>query len=151
MQVILLEKIRRLGGLGDKVKVKPGFGRNYLLPQGKAVSATQDNIKKFETQRADFEKRANDTLHAAQTRATQITELGNVTITAKVIDENKLYGSVGIIDISEALHKAGVPISKSEIKLPTGPIRLIGEYDIPLYLHSDVVVSVKLNVVPEKQ
>lgn len=150
MEVILLEKIRNVGNLGDKVHVKDGFGRNYLLPQRKAVSATAKNLEKFEASRADLEKHAGESLKAAQVRAEKFAQLGTITIAAKVIDEDKLYGSIGIVDIAEALKQAKVEVSKSEIKLPTGPIRHIGEYDIDLYLHSDVVAQIKISIVAEQ-
>lgn len=149
MEVILLEKIRNVGALGELVKVKAGFARNYLLPQKKAVTANDDNRKKFEAQRADLEKRDAELLKSAQNRAEKINAAGVVTITAKVADEGKLYGSVGIHEVTEAVQKAGIEVHKSEIKMPTGPIRHVGEYEIHLYLHSDVTATIKVVVVPE--
>jgi len=150
MEVILLEKIRNVGNLGDKVNVKDGFGRNYLLPQRKAVSATAKNLEKFEARRSELEAHAEESLKSAQARAAKFAQLGTITIAAKVIDEGKLYGSIGIVDIVEAVKHAGIEVSKSEVKLPAGPIRHIGEYDIDLYLHSDVVATIKINVTPEQ-
>lgn len=151
MEVILLEKVRNVGNLGAKVNVKPGFARNYLLPTRKAISATEANLAKFEASRAEHEKHANEILAQAQAKAEKIIRLASVTIPAKIAEEGKLYGSVGIADIAEAIHKAGVPVEKSEIKLPAGPIRHIGEYEIHLYFHSDVSSVIKVNVVPESE
>lgn len=151
MEVILLEKVRNLGNLGAKVNVKPGFARNFLLPTRKAISATEANLVKFEASRAEHEKHANEILVQAQAKAEKIIILASVTIPAKIAEEGKLYGSVGIADIAEAIHKAGVPVEKSEIKMPTGPIRHIGEYEIHLYFHSDVSSVIKVNVVPESE
>ena len=149
MELILLEKIRNLGNLGEMVKVKAGFGRNYLLPQGKAVIANAANKVKFDAQKADLEKRASELLKSAQERAEKIAKLASVTIPAKVAEEGKLYGSVNILEVTDAIVKAGVAIEKSEVKLPAGPIRHVGEYDIPLYFHSDVIAIIKVVVVPE--
>ena len=149
MNVILLERIRNLGDLGEEVAVKPGFARNFLIPQGKAVRATQENRHVFEARRADLERVSNDRLVAAQARAGNLNDV-QVTITAKSGEEGKLYGSVGTQDIAEAVSRAkGVEVLKSEVRLPTGVIRVIGEYDIDLQLHSDVTVTVKVIVVPE--
>ncbi len=149
MEVILLEKIRNLGALGDKVKVKPGFGRNYLVPNGKAVYATADNIKKFEARRAELEKAEAAHLKAAQDRAAALVTLQVVTITSKSGEEGKLFGSVGVRDIADAITNAGVNIAKSEIHLPMGAIRQVGEYDIEVELHSDVNAVIKINIIPE--
>ncbi len=149
MEVILLEKIRNFGSLGDRVKVKPGFGRNYLVPKGKAVYATPDNITKFEARRAELEKVAAQAVKAAEARKQKLAELQVITIAAKAGDEGKLFGSIGTRDIAAAIVKAGVEISKSEIHLPMGVLRQIGEYEIELELHSDVDTIVKINVVPE--
>jgi large subunit ribosomal protein L9 len=149
MNVILLERIRNLGDLGEEVAVKPGFARNFLIPQGKAVRATQENRGVFEARRADLERVSNDRLAAAQARAGNLNDV-QVTIAAKSGEEGKLYGSVGTQDIAEAVSRAqGVEVQKSEVRLPTGVIRVIGEYDIDLQLHSDVTVTVKVIVVPE--
>ena len=148
MQVILLEKIRRLGELGDTVKVKSGYGRNFLIPQGKAVSATEANKKFFEQRRAELEKKQAEILAAAQARAEKLAGLA-VTIASKAGDEGKLFGSVGTRDIAEAVSKAGVAIEKSEVRLPNGALRMVGEYDISIALHSEVTGTVKIAIVAE--
>jgi large subunit ribosomal protein L9 len=149
MEVILLEKIRNVGALGELVKVKAGFARNYLLPKKKAVTANDANRAKFELQRADLEKRDAELLSTAQARAEKISGAPVVTIHAKVAEEGKLYGSVGIHEVTEAITKSGIEIHKSEIKMPAGPIRHVGEYEIQLFLHSDVTATIKVVVVPE--
>lgn len=149
MEVILLEKIRNLGNLGDKVNVKPGFGRNYLIPQNKAVMATKENVEKFEARRAELEKVAADSLAAAEARAAKVAELAAVTIAANAGEEGKLFGSVGASDIADAINAAGGEVEKSEVLLPEGPIRQVGEYEIELSLHSDVTQSIKVNVEAE--
>lgn len=146
MQVILLEKVRNLGNLGDTVKVKAGYGRNYLIPEGKAVPATTLNSEKFAARRAELEAKAQEVLNVASNRAQQIVQLATVTIATQAGDEGKLYGSVGTIEIAQALELAGVAIEKREIRLPTGAIRQTGEYDIEIHLHSDVVTTIKLVV-----
>lgn len=147
MEVILLDKVENLGNLGDKVNVKSGFGRNYLLPQGKATMATPENIKIFEARRAELEKAAADRLAAAQARAAKLNEL-EISITANAGDEGKLFGSIGTHDIAEVLtNNAGIEVHKSEIRLPNGTIRHVGEYNIDLHLHSDVNATIKLIVV----
>lgn len=148
MEVILLEKVANLGALGDKVKVKPGYGRNYLVPYGKAVPASEENIKAFEARRAELEKAAEERLAEAQARAEQLNELA-VTITAKAGDEGKLFGSVGVRDIADAITAAGTEVNKSEVRLPEGPLRTTGEFDVELHLHSDVSVQVKVSIVAE--
>lgn len=148
MEVILLEKIGRLGNLGDKVSVKPGFARNFLVPNGKAVSATEKNIAKFEVRRAELEKTAAETFKTAQARAEALQNLA-VTIPARAAEEGRLYGSLGTRDLAEAITSAGVNVQKSEIRLPTGAIRELGEHNIAVQLHSDISVNVKVNVVPE--
>ena len=149
MEVILLEKIGKLGDLGDKVTVKPGYGRNFLIPQGKAVPATRENVEKFEAQRAELEATAAETLAAAELRAGQIRELGVITIAANAGEEGKLFGSVGTRDIADAVTRAGVEINKAEVRLPEGALREVGEYQIELHLHSDIDVAIELHVVPE--
>lgn len=148
-KVILLSKIHGLGNLGDEVKVKPGFARNFLLPQRKAVSATSANIEIFEKRRAEYESKETELLSAAQVRAEKIAALATLTISSKAADEGKLYGSIGIFDIVNAMVKAGVEVSKSEVRLPAGPIRQIGEYPIDFYLHGDVVSRINLVIVAE--
>lgn len=151
MEVILLEKMRHLGSLGDTVKVKPGFGRNYLIPQGKAVYATPDNIAKFEVKRAELEKIAAEKSAAAVTRQQAIAALPVVVIYAKTGEEGKLFGSISTRDIADAINKAGVAVERSEIDLPLGPIRQVGEYDITLELHGDLTAVVKIQVAAEVQ
>ncbi|HAG93804.1 MAG: 50S ribosomal protein L9 [Pseudomonadales bacterium] len=149
MEVILLENNRNLGELGDKVNVRAGYGRNFLIPQGKAVPATEANIKHFEERRAELEKAAADKLAAAQGRADKITELASVTIPAKCGDEGKLFGSVGTRDIADVITAAGVEVTKAEVLMPTGAIRNTGDYEIDLQIHSDVTATIKVSVVPE--
>ena len=146
MEVILLEKVANLGNLGDKVNVKSGYGRNFLLPQRKATAATPANIAEFEARRADLEKAAADRKASAETRAAQLAEL-EVTITATAGDEGKLFGSIGTHDIADALTASGVEVAKSEIRLPNGTIRQVGEYDVAVHLHTDVEATVKLIVI----
>ncbi|MCW8875974.1 MAG: 50S ribosomal protein L9 [Kangiellaceae bacterium] len=144
MHVILLEKIRNLGELGDSVSVANGYGRNFLLPQGKAVPATKENLEKFEARRAELEKKAADLLSAADARAAQFAEL-TVTIEAYAGDEGKLFGSVGTKDIADAASAAGVALEKHEVRLPNGAIRNTGEFEVSVHLHTDVDAT--LNVV----
>jgi large subunit ribosomal protein L9 len=148
MQVILLEKIGRLGNLGDKVNVKPGYGRNFLIPYGKAVAASKTNIEEFERRRAELEAAAAANRAGAEARAARLVELV-VTISANAGDEGKLFGSIGTRDIADAVTAAGVEINKSEVRLPNGVIREIGEYDIDIQVHSDVTQAIKLKVVAE--
>jgi len=147
MEVILLEKVENLGGLGDQVKVKPGYGRNYLIPSGKAAPATPENVAKFEEQRAELERIAQEKLLAAEKRREAL-DGKSVTIKAKSGAEGKLFGSVGTVEIAEAAAAAaGVHVEKSEVRLPVGTIRLVGEYEIEIHLHTDV--SAKLQVIVE--
>ena len=148
MQVILLERIANLGNLGEVVKVKSGFGRNFLIPQGKAKPATKDNIAEVEKRRAELEAQAAAQLAAAQARAEQLN--GQVvTIAAKAGEEGKLFGSVGTRDIADACSKAGIEVSKAEVLLPNGALRNTGEYDIVVRVFGDVEATIKLAVVPE--
>ena len=149
MEVILLQKIANLGNIGDRVKVKPGYGRNYLLPGGKATLATAENIAKFESRRADLEAKAATDLGAARTRAAAL-EGFKLSITAKAGSEGKLFGSIGTADIAEACIKAGHAIERSEVRLPGGPIRTVGEHVISLHLHSDIDIPVPLTVIAEE-
>lgn len=149
MNIILLENIRNLGSLGDTVDVKPGFGRNYLLPQGKAVRATKKHLEEFQVRRAELEKKAADLLIQAQERAEKLAGL-TVQITALTSDEGKLYGSVGPHDIALAVSGAGVDVLKREINMPEGPLHSIGEYMIPVQVHSDVVAQVKITIISQK-
>ena len=148
MELILISKVQNLGNLGDKVKVKPGYGRNYLVPQGKAVPATAENLAEFEKRRADYEAKANASLADAESRKEKL-ENAVVTIRANASTEGKLYGSVGPRDIAEAFTNAGFPLSKAEVILGEGPIRRTGEFDIHVALHADVHCTVKLSVVGE--
>lgn len=145
MEIILLEKVQNLGDLGDKVNVKPGFGRNFLIPTGKAVPATESNVAAFEARRAELEKAAAEKLAAAQARADKLADL-SVTITRKASDEGKLFGSVSNIDVAEAVSAAGVEVSKAEVRMPEGAIREIGEFDIDIHLHTDIDSTVKVVV-----
>ena len=149
MEVILLENISNLGGLGDKVNVKAGFGRNYLVPQGKAVPATETNIAEFESRRAELEAAAASTLTAAETRAEGINALGLISIAANAGEEGKLFGSVGTRDIAEAVTAAGCDVDKSEVRLPDGALRDLGEYEIAIQVHGDVFAAVAMAGIPE--
>jgi large subunit ribosomal protein L9 len=149
MEVILLQKIANLGNIGDRVKVKPGFGRNYLLPGGKATLATPENIAKFESRRAELEAKAAGDLESARQRAAAL-EGFTLTITAKAGSEGKLFGSIGTADIAEACARAGHAIERAEVRLPGGPIRTVGEHAISLHLHSDIDIPVPLTVVAEE-
>ncbi|MEC8021491.1 MAG: 50S ribosomal protein L9 [Pseudomonadota bacterium] len=148
MDVILLERVRNLGNLGDEVSVKNGYGRNFLIPQGKAVRATAANREVFESRRAELEAQAAGQLKAAEDRAAGLAELA-VTIAARASDEGKLFGSVGSREIADAVTEAGQEVSKDEVLLPVGPLRSIGEFTVDLQLHSDVTASVTVNVIPE--
>ena len=149
MEVILLDNVGSLGGLGDRVDVKPGYGRNFLIPQGKAVPATQENIEKFEARRAELEAAAAATLDAAQKRGDAIQALEGVQITATAGEEGKLFGSVGTRDIAEALTAAGCDTDKAEVRLPDGVIRELGDYEIMIQLHAEVMATINLSVVAE--
>ena len=149
MEVILLEKMRNLGALGDKVKVKPGFARNYLIPQGKAAYANKVNLAKFEERRVELERKAADNHQKAIIRQQEIQALPAMTIAVKAGDEGKLFGSIGTRDIVDALTKAGAVVEKREIRLPAGALRMVGEYEITVELDSDVTAVVKINITPE--
>ena len=148
MEVILLEKIKNLGALGSKVNVKAGYGRNFLIPQGKAVPATERNVADFDARRAELEAKANAVLGEAQARAERVGALA-VVIAAKAGDEGKLFGSVGTRDIAEAISKLGEAVDKSEVRLPNGVLRTTGDFDVDLQLHNEVSVSVKVTIVSE--
>ena len=148
MEIILLEKVQNLGNLGDKVNVKPGFGRNFLIPSGKAVPATEANVAEFEARRAELEKADAEKLAVAQARADKLAGL-TVTIACKASDEGKLFGSVSNIDVADAVTAAGVEINKAEIRMPEGAIREIGEFDISIHLHTDIDSSIKVVVAAE--
>ena len=148
MNVILLERLANLGDIGDEVAVKAGFARNYLIPRGKAVRATTENRAVFEDRRAELERAANEQLAAAEARAGQLKDLA-LTIVVKAGEEGKLYGSVGTQDIVDALQSEQVEIARSEVRMPEGVIRVTGEYEIDLQLHSDVTVTIQVNVLAE--
>ncbi|HEY9035159.1 MAG TPA: 50S ribosomal protein L9 [Pseudomonadales bacterium] len=149
MQVILLEKVGRLGNLGDQVNVKAGFGRNYLIPYGKAVPATPENVEKFEQRRAELEKVAADKLAAAQARAAKLVELAEITISGNASDEGRLFGSIGTREVADALVAAGVEVEKREVLMPNGVIRAIGDVTLEVQLHGDVTVAIVVHVIPE--
>jgi len=149
MEVILLEKVANLGNLGDKVNVRPGYGRNFLVPNKKAVPATKDNLAMFEERRAELEKAAAEALATAQARAEKLAELATVTITANASDEGKLFGSVAVSDIAKVVSDAGVEVAKQEVSMPEGPIHVIGEYEITIRVHSDVAQPIKVVVAAE--
>ena len=149
MDVILLEKVGNLGNIGDKVSVKAGFGRNYLIPNEKAVFATSKNLVDFEKRRSELEAAALAGLEEANSRASSIEAIASITIDVKASDEGKLFGSVGTKDIADAIINAGVQVEKSEIKLPDGSIREVGEFDISIQVHADVTQVVKLLIVAE--
>jgi len=149
MEVILLENIVNLGGLGDKVDVKAGYGRNFLIPQGKAVPATESNVVEFETRRAELEAAAATTLAEAEKRAEAINALDAVSIGANAGEEGKLFGSIGTRDIADAVTAAGCEVDKSEVKLPEGALRELGDYEVDIQVHGDVMATVNISVVPE--
>ena len=148
MQVILLEKIVNLGNLGDLVNVKPGFARNYLVPQGLATVATEENQKKFEERRIELEKASADKLQAAQGRAKELTGQ-SVEIESRASDEGKLFGSVGLVEISEAFAAKDLVINRSEIQLPEGPFKLVGDYEVTVIVHSEVSFNINVKVIAE--
>ena len=150
MKVILLDRVENLGAIGDLVSVKSGYGRNYLIPNGKAALATAKNIKELEKKKEELERRAAEQLEAAKSRADLIKGM-SLTVSANVESEGKLYGSVGPVDIVEAFEKVGVSVERSEIRMPDGPIREVGESEISLHFHSDVDIPVTLNVVSEDE
>ncbi len=148
MEVILLERVRHLGVLGDTVSVKPGYARNFLIPKGKATSATVANRAKFDARRAELEKAQAELLSDAKTRGEKLTNV-LITMAVKAGAEGRLFGSVGTQDIADAITSAGVKLAKAEVRLPTGLIRHIGEYDVTLHLHADVNVPIRVSVVAE--
>ena len=149
MEVILLEKVGKLGSIGDKVNVKAGYGRNYLIPQNKAVFATNANMAEFEAKRAELEAAALEQRTAAEARGQQLAALPAIVIAANSGDEGKLLGSIGTRDIADAVTAAGVEVSKSEVKLPEGALREIGEYEIDIQLHAEITQPIKLSVIAE--
>jgi large subunit ribosomal protein L9 len=150
MDIILLQKVANLGTIGDRVKVKSGYGRNFLLPKGKATLATVANIAKFEVIRADLERQAQHSLTGAQQRAELLRDV-KVTISSKAGTEGKLFGSVGTSDIAEAATRMGHALTRAEVRLPAGPLRTVGEHSVALHLHTDVDVSLIVNIVAEDQ
>ena len=149
MEIILLQKVANLGNIGDRVKVKSGFGRNYLLPQGKATLATPDNIARFEARRAELEKAAQEHFTSAEQRAAQLKEF-KLIIPSKAGTEGKLFGSIGTADIAEAATKAGITIERSEVRLPNGALRTIGDHSVVLHLHADIDVPLAVTIVAEE-
>jgi large subunit ribosomal protein L9 len=148
MDVILLTKVANLGTIGDRVKVKSGYGRNFLLPKGKATLATPANVKKFEERRADLEKAAREQFQDAESRAAAFKDF-KLAITAKAGTEGKLFGSIGTADIAEACTKAGHKLARAEVRLPTGPLRTVGEHTITLHLHTDIDVQLPVVITAE--
>lgn len=148
MDVILLTKVANLGNIGDRVKVKSGYGRNFLLPKGKATLATPDNVKKFEARRAELEKLAREQLQDAEKRAAAFKEF-KLEIAAKAGTEGKLFGSIGTADIAEATTKAGHKLSRAEVRLPNGPLRTVGEHVVALHLHTDIDVQLPVIITAE--
>ncbi len=148
MEVILLDKIGKLGGLGDKVTVKPGYGRNFLVPYGHAVPATKENIAAFEAQRVELEAQAAERKSEAEARAEQLNDI-ELSLVSKAGDEGKLFGSIGPRDLADAISSAGIEVAKSEVRMPLGPIRQTGEYDIELRLHAEVNATVRVVVMAE--
>jgi large subunit ribosomal protein L9 len=146
MNVILLDRVENLGKIGDLVTVKPGFGRNYLLPSGKAALATKENIAQFEAKRADLEKAAAEELKAATARGDLIRGM-ELVISANAGPEGKLFGSIGTVDIAEAFEKVGVEVARSEVRLPDGPIHEVGEYTVGVHLHTDLDADVTVRIV----
>ena len=149
MDVILLTKVANLGNIGDRVKVRSGYGRNFLLPAGKATLATPANVAKFEARRAELEKVAREHLADAESRAAALTDF-TLRISAKAGNEGKLFGSIGTTDIAEACTKQGHKVARSEVRLPNGPIRMVGDHEVVLHLHTDVDVQLRVAVVAEE-
>jgi large subunit ribosomal protein L9 len=149
MEVILLQKVANLGNIGDRVKVRSGFGRNFLLPQGKATLATADNIARFEARRTELERLAREHLSSAEERAAAMTDF-KLTIHAKAGTEGKLFGSIGTSDIAEACTRDGFKVERSEVRLPTGPLRAVGEHTVNLHLHADIDVPLRVMIVAEE-
>jgi len=149
MEVILLEKVANLGNLGDKVSVRAGYGRNFLIPQSKAVPASKENVEKFEARRAELEKAAAETLNEAKKRAEHLANVAKVSIASNAGDEGKLFGSVGTADIAQALTATGMVFEKREVLMPEGPIHMLGKYEINIRVHSDVIQPVTVEVIAE--
>ena len=149
MEVILLTKIDNLGDLGEKVKVRPGYARNFLIPSGKAKFATAENLAEFEARRAELEKVAAESLASAEARKAELDRY-KITITAKSAGEGKLFGSIGTVDIAKALNEAGKAVEKKELRLPSGAFRHVGEYQVDIHLHTDVNATVNLEIIGEE-
>jgi large subunit ribosomal protein L9 len=149
MEIILLEKVNNVGAIGDRVRVKSGYARNYLIPQGKATLATPANIAKFEARRAELEAKAAGEVAEAQARAKKL-EGVTLKITMPAGAEGKLFGSVGTVDIAEAIEKIGVTVERSEVRLPEGPLRVAGEHQIELHLHTDVNIDLRVVIEAEE-
>jgi large subunit ribosomal protein L9 len=149
MEVILLQKVANLGNIGDRVKVRSGFGRNFLLPQGKATLATPENIARFETRRTELERAAREHLSSAAERAEAMKDF-KLTIHAKAGTEGKLFGSIGTSDIAEAATRSGFNVERSEVRLLNGPLRMVGEHTVNLHLHADVDVPLQVTIVAEE-
>ena len=149
MEVILLQKVANLGNIGDRVKVRSGFGRNFLLPEGKATLATPDNIARFEARRTELERLAREHLSSAEDRAAALKDF-KLTIPAKAGTEGKLFGSIGTSDVAEACNQAGFKVERSEVRLPNGPLRMVGEHTVSLHLHADVDVPLHVSIVAEE-
>ena len=149
MEIILLQKVANLGNIGDRVKVRSGYGRNFLLPQGKATLATADNVAKFEARRAELERAAREHLVSANERAEALKDF-KLTIQAKAGTEGKLFGSIGTADIAEACQKAGFKVERSEVRMPNGPLRSVGDHVVHLHLHADVDLQLPVTIVAEE-
>lgn len=149
MEVILLQKVANLGNIGDRVKVRSGFGRNFLLPEGKATLATPDNVARFEARRAELERLAREHMSSAEERAAALKDF-KLTIRAKAGTEGKLFGSVGTSDIAEACTREGFKVERSEVRLPSGPLRMVGDHTVNLHLHADIDVPLQIAIVAEE-
>ena len=150
MEVILLENIENLGSVGDKVSVKSGFARNYLVPQGKAKMATAENLAEFEARRAELEKAAAEAKATAESRKQAIEAMGVVEITARVGSEGKLFGSIGVADICDAIESMGGDVQKSEVRMPEGALRVTGEHVVDIHLYTDIDTQVTVNIIGEE-
>jgi large subunit ribosomal protein L9 len=150
MDVILMENVENLGSVGDKVNVKSGFARNYLVPQGKAKMATAANLAEFEAVRAELEKAAGQALQEAQARKQEIEAMGAIEVTARVGSEGKLFGSIGVADVSDAIASLGGNVEKSEIRMPEGALRVVGEHLVDIHLYTDVDTQVTVNIIGEE-
>lgn len=149
MEVILLDRIQNLGDIGDTVRVKPGYGRNYLLPQGKALRATQDNVAVFEARKAELLKKAAESEAAAKARAEALAGIGALNLTSRASDEGKLYGSIGPREIADAITAAGVTVDKGEVVMPDGPIRSVGEHEVVVHLYAAMEAAVSVVIEAE--